>query len=75
MSRIRCPKCKGTGIEPCEVHGSHPCKRCNGKGCINGGWDNSPWFPNPNPVRPTTYPPWIVTCQSAKHRGDIPKNE
>lgn len=30
----KCKKCNGTGVEPCEVHGSHPCDLCNGKGCI-----------------------------------------
>ena len=35
MTSKKCPSCDGTGKEPCEVHGSHRCKRCNGSGCIN----------------------------------------
>ena len=31
----RCDKCYGTGKEYCEVHGSHVCEKCNGKGCID----------------------------------------
>jgi len=30
----RCPVCNGTGVERCEVHGSHTCSRCNGEGCV-----------------------------------------
>ncbi len=55
----RCRTCNGTGVEECEVHGNHPCKKCNGKGCIGDEIiiphpDVIPfdWDPYPRPFRP-----------------------
>ena len=41
--RKKCPRCNGTGREFCEVHGSHVCSHCHGKGCIDT-WSS---FPSP----------------------------
>ena len=37
MNRKRCDRCNGVGSEYCEVHGSHPCSNCHGRGCVEGG--------------------------------------
>lgn len=33
----RCSRCGGTGKEICEVHGYHPCGKCDGQGCVEEG--------------------------------------
>jgi len=63
--RIKCPDCNGTGTEQCEVHGTHKCERCNGRGCIekrsifdgvaigvSPPW--KPWTPSPYHYCPTS---------------------
>ena len=32
--RRKCSLCNGKGKEPCEIHGEHKCKACNGTGCV-----------------------------------------
>lgn len=56
MTRKICPDCNGTGDETCPKHGSHPCERCGGKGCIKDG--SLPWGYEPKPYKP--YKPWYV---------------
>ncbi len=60
MTKIKCPDCDGTGKEPCEVHGSHPCERCNGKGCIKKP-EYTPVIIPPTPIDPwptKPFDPW-----------------
>ncbi len=76
MSYKKCKECNGTGKVECEVHGTHTCPDCNGKGCTEGGkcpFDIDPWKhlpydpkPYPSPKRPWYYkePFKIWSCQS-----------
>lgn len=50
MKKI-CPDCQGTGKESCEVHGTHTCSRCGGKGCIGGTYH----IPDVGPYRQPPY--------------------
>lgn len=54
----RCRNCNGTGKEDCDVHGSHSCKECNGKGCTHNKWNPQP-FPDPMFIPPKRVD-WIV---------------
>lgn len=70
MSSIKCLECQGTGKTSCEVHGSHPCKKCDGKGCTDkeGSWTGIlPSYPiiqpQDNPIWPKRPRPFYYSKQ------------
>ncbi len=51
----KCPNCNGTGNETCEIHGSHECGKCNGRGCIEEFFFPNPKFTFPQCPEPNKY--------------------
>ncbi len=64
----KCPVCNGSGrTESTEtetgtlVRKSQPCHGCNGKGWVEVGVPDVPYYPTPMSYYPYPYDPWMVT--------------